>query len=528
MRRECFRELHLKDRIMNWGVQIEKVSSVILLSFCAVFLCGLSYYCARYTWIDSSGVPYDTMDSGQMNILVLSVISLIGYGIYKVLHKKHLSIKSEQLFIVVMSACLYVISLVWVLNCHVLPRGDGMTLCNVAHRMITGNYVDMKERGYMFIFPHQYSLLSVIHTIFTWFGAMNYKVFQHINAVCVPLLFYSGYKIIKLICGKTGAVISYAVFFVSCLPLFFYVPYVYGEIISITFTMVLIWQVIRFCKNGKKSAFLWGTIAALVACFVRNNSLIVLIAAGIVLVLHALKKASPQGVIWLLVMVLLVSGSQQAIQSYYERISGLKIEEGVPYISWIRMGLQDSWAGPGWFDNTSVEVFTECGYDAELTILAETESLKEQFEFMKNNKAYSVDFFKRKILSQWNAPGYRYIYETRVFDCEPAELPELVWDIYYEDENAIQMFMNRYQFGVYFYAGVLTIFLLADREKRYSLPEHLLYIAIVGGLLFTMMWESGSRYILPYLVYMLPLAAIGMYRMIKGIDEFVGSRKKSA
>lgn len=254
--------------------------------------------------------------------------------LYKFSCNKRTVVLSEQLrvwmpyIVAILAVGIYVVGVIWVINCHVYPRGDGLSLCHAAHRMVTGNFVGMKERGYLFIFPHQFSLLSVIHAIFTWFGAMNYQVFQHINAACMPLLFYSGYKIIKLICDKMGAVICYILFFIACLPLFFYVPYVYGEVISITFTMVLMWQVIRFCKTGKKSALLWGVLAVVIACYVRNNSLVVLIAVGIVMVIHSLKNANFKGFIWILVMSLMIFGSQYMVRAYYEKVSGIEVAEG--------------------------------------------------------------------------------------------------------------------------------------------------------------------------------------------------------
>ncbi len=366
---------------------------------------------------------------------------------------------------------------------------------------------------YMTIFPHQFSLLSVIHLIFNLFGVWNYQVFQHLNALCMPLLFYSGYKFLQIICEKSEVIIYYTLFFLGCLPLFLYVPFVYGEVMSITFTMVLMWQVLRHCKTGKKSCFLWGTAAIVLACIVRKNSSIVLVAAGIVLIIHSIRKASLWGVAWILLMILTVSGSDQLIHAHYEKISGFEVAGGVPYISWIRMGMQDSWTGPGWFDNSSIDIYREHNYNTEETALAEKEHLREILNTMWNDKSYSIDFFRRKILSQWNSPGYLYIDETGQFDCEPYELPEPVKRIYYDDVPTVLAYMNRYQFMLYFYAAVSAIVLFADRKKEHCTAEHLLYIAIVGGFLFSALWEASSRYILPYAVYMVPLASLGMYRL---------------
>ena len=38
------------------------------------------------------------------------------------------------------------------------------------------------------------------------------------------------------------------------------------------------------------------------------------------------------------------------------------------------------------------------------------------------------------------------------------------------------------------------------------LPE----IILVGGVLFSLLWEAKTRYIFPYMIYMLPCAAIGL------------------
>lgn len=508
------------------GRGLEKAGAVMLLLLCICIFCGLAYYSARYTMVEDRGIPLDTPDSAGLNILVLAAVSMAAVLLHVISRNRHLCFIRQRLaawipyLVGIVSVCVYVISAAWVSNCHVASTGDGASLCSVALRMTTGNYIDMKEPGYMTIFPHQFGLLSVIHVLFALFGAGNYQAFQHINAICMPILFYSGYKFLQLICRNLEVVIYYILFFLGCVPLFLYVPFVYGEIISITFTMVLMWQTVRYCKTGKKSCLFWGTIAIILACIVRKNSLIVLIAAGIVLVIHSMREANPKGAVWILVMVLLVCGSDSLIHAHYEKISGIEVAGGIPSVSWIRMGLQDTPAGPGWFDNSSVEAFKEHGYDTEQTAVAEKKLLAETLDDMWEDKINSIDFFRRKILSQWNSPGYRYIYETRNFDCAPEELPAFVSRIYYDDEAEVQSYMNRYQFVLYFYVAVSAVVLLADSKKRTCLPEHLLYIAIVGGFLFSALWEASSRYVLPYVVYMIPLAALGMYRLAEISDRY--------
>lgn len=514
----------MAEKLKSIGIKLEEAATWALLFLCSGIFCALTYYSAFYTMKEEAGIPLDTRDSAGANFLVLAGVTAAAVLWHRLSRTAHLQParrlmgRLEPYIIGAASVCVYLISAAWVSNCHIIPGGDGMPLCHVVHRMTTGNYIDMKVPGYMVIFPHQFGLVSVIHLIFSLFGVWNYGVFQHINALCMPLLFYSGYQILRLIYKNLETAFYYTLFFLGCAPLFLYVPLVYGELISITFTMVLMWQTLRYCRTGRKSCFFWGTIAIVLACLVRKNSLIILIAAGIILAFHSIKKADLRAIIWLFVMISAVSGTDAGIRALYEARSGLKVSGGVPYLSWVRMGLQDSWTGPGWFDNSSIEAYAEHNYNTEQTALAEKERIKEILDDMWKNKARSIDFFRRKILSQWNMPGNYYVYETRTFDCEPAELPDFVRRVYYDDEAAVQAYMNRYQSVLYFYTAVSAVALSVDRKKR-GLAEHILYVAIIGGFLFSIMWESSSRYVLPYVVYMLPLAAAGVCRLVKISDR---------
>ena len=515
------------------GGKLEKTAEGILLFICICVLGVLALYSAKYTMVENAGIPSDMRDNGWINFLILAVVTTVAALLHRTSRSRRFSfvnrrIRAWQPYIIgIASVLVYLISAVWVSNCHVEPCGDSGVLCSVAGQMMAGNYSAMEGAGsYMAVFPHQFSLLSVIQFVFTLFGEWNYRVFQHINAFCMPLLFYSGYKFLQFICDDLETVIYYILFFLGCAPLFLYVPFVYGEIISITFTMVLMWQTARYCKTGKKICLLWGTMAIVLACMVRKNSLIVLIAVGIVMVIHSMKKADLRGVVWILVMILAVSGSDRLVHLYYEKVSGVEVADGAPFISWVRMGLQDTWAGPGWFDNSSVEAFAEHGYNAEQTALAERSFLAEILNDMWEDKAGSTDFFRRKILSQWNSPGYNNYYVTENFDCGPEELPAFVRRIYYDDAEAVLGYMDRYQFVLYFYAAVSAVALFVDKKKRHCLAERLLYIAIIGGFLFSAMWEANSRYVLPYVVYMIPLAALGIGRLIKGIGQVQFFKKR--
>ncbi len=333
------------------------------------------------------------------------------------------------------------------------------------------------------------------------------------NALCMPLLFWSGYKILRLTCPKVEVVWYYSLLFISYIPMFLYVAYVYGEISSTCFAMVFMWQIIRYCKTGKKSCYLWGTIAIVFACMMRMNSIIILVAAGIVLLFHAFRAFKPQALVWLLVMFVAVFAVKDGIQAHYEKISGYEISDGIPPVSWVLMGLNDGPRGPGWYDGTNHDEFILHDYDTESTALDDKNKVMIRLGELWADKAYSIDFFRRKILTQWNAPACHSYFETKAFTCVPEELPEIVHRIYYEDESAINDFMDRYQFVLYFYVAIAVFFAFFSKKEEHGLENRILMIAIVGGFLFHILWEVMGRYALPYVVFMIPVAAAGMGRM---------------
>lgn len=507
----------IPEKIRKAGGVLERAADKILLAISIVISWGLTFCSMTLTEELQTGteIPVTTSDNAGINLLILFAVAAVFFLLRRILLKK-CRLKFDKVRVaIVAAAAIYVtvVCVVWVSICHVKPRADGGSLCYVARLVMQGRFGTMVPPGYMSYNPHQFSLLAVIQILFALFGIGKYKAFQYMNALCMPLLFYSGYKLLRLICKRSEPVFYYILLFVSCLPLFLYVPYVYGEITSTTFTMVLMWQVVRYCKTGKKTCFLWGTLAITFACIMRMNSLIVLAAAGIVLVLYALRAAKPQAVAWLLAMIVAVFATDGCIRAYYEHISGKEVLDGIPYISYVLMGLRDGERGPGWYDQSNYTELMLHDYDTELTAIDNQEQVKERLKEFWDDKAYGIDFFGRKIASQWNSPAYHSIFETRIFNCKKEELPEVVRRFYYDEEAAVRVFMNRYQFVLYFFTAFMTIVSLFAKRKERDLEDRILLIAIVGGFLFSIGWEAMSRYVLPYVVYMIPLAAIGIWQL---------------
>jgi hypothetical protein len=127
---------------------------------------------------------------------------------------------------------------------------------------------------------------------------------------------------------------------------------------------------------------------------------------------------------------------------------------------------------------------------------------------------YGLDFYQRKFTSQWNDPTYGCFIMTEATE---AQRDRLASSIYYGKANrALQAFMDSYQLLIY---GAVLALLLFRRRKREALEWYVLLIAVTGGVLFHELWEAKSRYVLPYFVMMLPMAAAGLQELSVKMKE---------
>lgn len=123
-----------------------------------------------------------------------------------------------------------------------------------------------------------------------------------------------------------------------------------------------------------------------------------------------------------------------------------------------------------------------------------------------------MPFFKEKLLVQWNDPTLTCFMENRSFMPEPdiPAIREIMSDEGKYYGMAVEL-MNQYQLLIYLGVLFYCISAFRCREPFYQL---LPLIVVLGGCLFTLIWEAMARYVFPYFIYMVPLSAIGWGYMV--------------
>ena len=72
------------------------------------------------------------------------------------------------------------------------------------------------------------------------------------------------------------------------------------------------------------------------------------------------------------------------------------------------------------------------------------------------------------------------------------------------NEKIIQLYLKAIIFIIF---GTVILFMIQNR-KRLSNETILLLLVFLGGFFFHILWEGKSRYIIPYLIILIPLASI--------------------
>lgn len=446
--------------------------------------------------------------------IVLFMAAVTGTGVFGNLIKRLAETTQEKIGTGVLLFTGVWILMVWSLYVWqnpYYPLGDQLNTTAGAYYSLQGNYSMLSPGGYIGMYQQQKGLMFFYEILFTIFGDFSYGEAKQIHVLLGILGLIAGYFFLKLHVQGVISRIIYCIFYIFCMPFMLYMPYIYGDVPSISLCMVMFWALSAFGKNGKKRYLVIAAATAGCALLLRMNTWIILIAVAIGLLLSALRQWKWKPILVALLVLLTAEGSVKAVDLAYEIRSGYESGIGIPSILWIAMGLQETDGFPGKYNRYQQAVFSEFNYEREPAAEVGREYIKGRMQEFVNNPEEMVDFFKRKLQTQWLEPLFASLYSTNSFE-DNKPVPEWINDLYYgASHDTVWRIANYYQSTVYLSLFVFVAFALLRKEKEqldsvFWIP----LISVVGGFLFSMIWENQSRYVLPYFVFMLLYVPLGL------------------
>ena len=214
--------------------------------------------------------------------------------------------------------------------------------------------------------------------------------------------------------------------------------------------------------------------------------------------------------------------SRLGLRSFYETRADVKLNDGAPMILYVAMGMQKGEGAPGWSNGYILHAYWGASdFDGELATAMAVEDIRTSVSGFRSAPLYAAKFYRDKFTSQWNDPTYECFAMTHINGWERCGV---VNSMYVGKLHTLMTwFMNQYQSLVF--AGVF-LWIIFQYWRKKPLEDQVLLVTIFGGLLFHMLWEAKGRYILPYFVMMLPMAAAGLAEVTKRVSIWLALRDK--
>lgn len=408
----------------------------------------------------------------------------------------------------------------WINYAGADPTADAKNVYEAAQSVITNGLTTLKNNFYLEKCPQQISMVLIFSLIFQLFSTTDYLVIQLLNIVANIFIILGIYQITCLFTKKDSQE-SITSFFLTLtfFPLIILSNFVYGDYIGLS---LAIWSIVFLCKYNKDEKiyhFILSAILLMLALMFKMNYLIILIAYIIYFIVKLLRKyENPKsalikiGLVLLFLMINFVP--YIGVKQWSIKKLSLNPEQAVPTLGYIYMGMQDSYREAGWYNQTIDYAWINTkkaakGYPKKIQ--------KRVKKFIKD-PAYLWNFYKRKTISGWADPTFQSIWYGIKTENKDVHLQNIYNSSKYKVMIVYLRALSIIVFGFSLYA-------LWNSRKKFSEEKLLLVIIFLGGFFFHLLWEMKSRYTMPYLIILIPLAAIGISQFVNMIDQKWKERK---
>ncbi len=451
-----------------------------------------------------------------------------------------------------MTALTVFLGLLWVMTTRSVPAADSYNIFEAATGAAQGNYTSMQNgtafynqafyNGYSYFhfYPFQLGFVAFCEFVYRLFGTDNSIPVQIINVLCTGAAYFALARITKLLFRRKSVEFIACLLLAACLQPVLFCTFAYGNIIGMCGA---IWASLLLIKYFQTEQYRWAVLAGVLLTFatlIKYNNLIYLVAFVIMLLIHIVKQKKWQSAVIAAAMIVAVLGSNSLVKLHYENRSGTQFAEGVSQTLYLDMGLQESYMAPGWYGTVAKDTYinyylTPKFHGDPNASLANAnakaqEDIDRRLSAFGKNSEYALDFFSKKILSQWNEPTFESIWVSKVKPHIATEadracvkgdtigseqikgLPQLVY--YKSLGQALELHFNFYVQMLYimFAAGIYVMFI----NKKTNIETVLLPLVLLGAFGYHLLFEGKSQYILTYIPLLIPTAAYAYNTMLTG------------
>jgi len=400
-------------------------------------------------------------------------------------------------------------ALVWVLAVGLISETDFGCVVDSSERFAQGDY-ELLHWGYFRGSSFQLGICLVIDTVKRLLPLLDVDVVMQCLNVFASIGFMG---LLAAFAEDVFGVKSWvtALLYVLYMPAFLYNHYVYGTLPMLFFGALACFCFARYLRTYRTELLLMMMIALAVSYVLKPNGLVAVVALTICTVLHVLQTRDAKPVFFALGAFVLCFALKRLVVWQYELRAGFPVEENQSILTWLVMGITPAeGVTPGWYTGY-VGMYYDMYLPKDEQLAMVLVDLNKRLAEITADPGSAVMYFKEKILSQWMEPtcsvmsyGLRCEYGGKFNGLAIAFFREGIIN------DLALAYMNIYQQMLYVFAciGVGSLFVRRKNAAAMALP-----VIVIGGFMFHTLMEAKSQYIYPYMVYMMPLCALGLERI---------------
>lgn len=490
-----------------------RIISIIIIGY--LFLQGLFTICNMQRVTEQ---VYYMKNNPWRQILCIGITVLLCYIAGKCRIKQFLDRYGQYIFYACITG-MTVFLLWWVSRTGFWFFGDSEKIYMCAGAFLEGNTTPWEPGGYAYMWPHQNGMILLVAFLLRFMDTV-----QSFYVIYVILIFFyvvtivGLYQICCLLFKKNAFTAVQGVILSTYLPYAFLVNNIYGDHIGYAFAIVAVWMALLYRRSKKmRYSLLCGINMALSVIF-KQNCLIIFVGIAVFYFMHLITDRTPGKqeklkIAGNLIVVTVLTFAISSIPTAY--ISArLHVESGAGNSKWahVAMGLQDTESAPGWYNTYNEATFVENNYDTHATAKVSQDNIRESLRHFVADPEYAWSFFNRKWAILWNNPTFE-CFTLQSNKISNVELSPLVKSTIF-DGGKINILLIAF-FDVCQSVYLFGILMYLITEKNAGIGELLPFLLVIGAFVFWTFWETKSRYVLPYFLFVMPYSVIGYCNLLR-------------
>lgn len=488
---------------------------------------------AKYS---SEAILYQT-DNIALNIFFMSLFFVFLFAMRK--RYDFFSKVDMKLLEAALPCYVTVLGLVWVLSAQSSPAADSQNIFEAATNAAQGSYRSMYDGGefynkdfysgysYFSFYPFQLGFVFLCEIVYRIFGVSSAMPVEIINVLCVAAAYLAIAKISRLMFKRRSIEFFTIILLAGCFQPILFCTFAYGNIIGMCCALWASYFLIKYFQTSKYILLIPCALLLTLSTLAKYNNMIYVVAFVIMLIVHTVKHKKWQSVAFALAICVLAVGASKLVIISYENRADTTFRSGVSQMLYLDMGLNESYMAPGWYNDMAKSTYINYNLDSEKANNAAKADIDKRLKYNFSDIDYAVDFFGKKIISQWNEPTFESIWISEVKG-HYTELNGLAKSIYDGSTGQfLEIYFNLYIQILYvlFAVGLYCMFL----NKKNNIETVLLPLVILGGFGYHLLFEGKSQYVLTYIPLLIPIASYGIFSILNGkytkIKEIVGKLK---